>query len=76
MKIGDAVTYLSKDAKDFWTEHLGRHDDGEEVIRGIFHDLVVMTVIADDVDGFDDVDMLQASPDAEFCSYLFLVFAF
>lgn len=35
-----------------------------------------MTMIADDVDGFDDIDVLQAGADAELGTHLFLVLAF
>lgn len=37
--------------------------------------LVIMTMIANDVDGFDDVDVLQAGADTELCTDLFLVLA-
>lgn len=40
VEIGDAVANLTEDAEYFWTKHFGRHDDGEEVIRGVFHDLL------------------------------------
>ena len=92
MEIGNTIAYLSKDAKYLWTKHLGGHDDGEEVVWCIFHDLfgirrgcrersqgkylVVVTMIADDVDGFNDIDVFQAGADTELCSHLLLVFAF
>jgi len=39
MEIGHTVANLTKDTINLWTKHLGGHDDGEEVVRGIFHDL-------------------------------------
>lgn len=39
VEIGHTAAYLTKDTIYLWTKHLGGHDDGEEVIWGIFHDL-------------------------------------
>lgn len=39
VEIGHTAAYLTKDTKYLWTEHLGGHDDGEEVVWCIFHDL-------------------------------------
>lgn len=38
--------------------------------------LIVVAVIADDVDGLDNIDVLQAGPDTELCAYFLFVFAF
>lgn len=35
-----------------------------------------MAVITDDVDGLDDIDVLQASADAKLCTYFLFVLAF
>lgn len=35
-----------------------------------------MTVIADNVDGLDDIDMFQASTDTKLCAYFLFVFTF
>ena len=39
VEIGHTVAYLTEDTKYLWTKHFGGHDDREEVVRGIFHDL-------------------------------------
>lgn len=76
MEISDAITYLSEDAVDLRPEHLGRHDDRKEVVRGVFHDLVIMAVVANDVDCLDHIDMFQTCTDGEFCTNFLLVFPF
>lgn len=39
VEIGNTIANLAEDTKDLWAEHLSGHDDGEEVIWGILHDL-------------------------------------
>jgi hypothetical protein len=58
MKVCDAVADLTEDAEYFWTQHASGHDDTEEVVGSVLHDLIVMTMIADDIDCFDDIDVL------------------
>lgn len=73
MEIFDTVTDLTENAINFWTTHFTCHDDAEQVIRGIFHDLVVKTTVCDNVDGLDDIGMFESRAEAEFCCDLFLV---
>ena len=39
MEVCDAVADLAEHAVDLRSEHLGGHDDGEEVVGSVFHDL-------------------------------------
>jgi len=39
MEVVYSVDDLTEDAVDFWTGHFSGHDDGEEVVGGVFHDL-------------------------------------
>lgn len=39
VQVVDSVDNLPKDAVDFRAGHLSRHDNGEEIVRGILHDL-------------------------------------
>ena len=39
VQIGHTVAYLTEDTIYLWTEHPSGHDDREEVIRGISHDM-------------------------------------
>lgn len=39
MEVVYSIDDLTEDAVDFWTGHFSGHDDGEEVVGGVFHDL-------------------------------------
>lgn len=90
VEISNTVADLAKDTENLWAKHLGGHDDGEEVIRSVLHDLlelrwapgaqgdtylVVVAMIADDVDGLDDIDVLEASANAKLGAHFLFVLA-
>lgn len=71
VQVIDTVNNLACDTINFRPGHLARHDNAKEVIRSIFHDLgtlacvgvyggkttnlIKMTMVADNLDGFDNV---------------------
>jgi len=92
MKVIYTFAYLAEDTVDLGTAHPLRHDDTKEVIRCILHNLhrwskdaqdvkdgkylIVMATVADDVNGFDDVRMLESGTDTKLGGDLFLVLLF
>lgn len=73
MQIFDAVTYLTEYAVDLGAAHFTRHDNAEEVKRGIFHDLVVMSMIRNNVHSLNNVRMLQRRANTELRSHFLLI---
>jgi len=74
VEILDAVAYLTEYAVDLWPTHLARHDDAKEIKRRIFHDLIVMTMITNDIDGLNDIGVFESRTDTKLCGDLLLVF--
>jgi len=59
VQVVDARNDLLPYAEDLGTRHLARHDAAEEIVFGILHHFVVVTVVADDVDCLDDIWMVE-----------------
>lgn len=76
MQVINAIHDLAEHAVNFWPRHLSGHDDAEEVIRRIFHYLIEVTVVAYDLNGFDDVGVLERRAHAKFRSDFLVVFTF
>jgi hypothetical protein len=60
VKVVDTVDDLLEDAVDLGASHLARHDDREQVEFGVLHDFVVVTVIRDNVESFDNVRVMKS----------------
>jgi hypothetical protein len=76
VEVLHAVTDLAKDAVDFWTTHFAGHDHREEVVRSELHDLVIVAMVVNDIDGLDDIRVLERRADTELCGDLLLVLLF
>jgi len=74
MQILDTITDLPKHAINFGTRHLARHDHAEEIIWCVFHNLVVMAMITDDIDGLNDIGVFESRADTKLCGDFLLVF--
>lgn len=76
VEVVNAFANLAEDAVDLRTAHLLRHDNTKEVVGSILHHLIVVATIADDVDSFDDITMLECGTNTKFCGDLLLVLLF
>ena len=59
VKVVDTIDDLFEDAVNLGSSHLARHDNREEVEFGVLHDLVVVPVVGNDVESFDDVRVMK-----------------
>jgi hypothetical protein len=71
-----AVAYLTKDAVDLWATHLSGHDYGKEIKGCELHDLIIVAMVKDDIDGLYDVGVFEGGTDTEFGGDFLLVLLF
>lgn len=78
MQILHAHKQLLETALDLARAHLPLLDRGIQVAAGaVLHDFApVVLLVLHEVDGLDDVHVVQCAGDAEFCGELFDVFLF
>lgn len=73
MQILDTVADLPEHAINLWATHLAGHNHAEQVVWRVFHDLIVMAVVTNDVDRFDNIRVFECRTDAKFCGDFLLV---
>lgn len=71
VEIVEAGQELTPAACDLLARHHARHDDGKEVVGGIFHDFVEDGALLDDIEGLNDIGVVQSGTNAEFGRHLF-----
>lgn len=76
VEVGDSITNLTKYAIDLWATHLAGHDYRKEIMWGILHDLVAVTVLPDYVNSLDDIRVFERTANTEFGGNLLLIFLF
>lgn len=76
VEVVNAFADLAEDTVDLRTAHLLRHDNTKEVVGSILHHLVIVATIANDVDGFDYIRMLERGTNTKFSGDLLLVLLF
>jgi hypothetical protein len=76
VKIFNTLADLTKDTIDFGTTHLPGHDNGKEIIRSVFHDLVVMSMLTNDVHCLNYIRMFECTPYTKFRGDLLLILLF
>jgi hypothetical protein len=60
VQILDSRDDLLEDAVDLWTSHLATHDNTEQVVFAVLHDLVVVTIVRNDIDCLNNVGVMQS----------------
>lgn len=75
VQVLDTIAYLAEYAVNFRAAHLSRHDDTEQIERSVLHDLIIVAMVRNDINGLDDIGMFQGGSDAEFGGDLLLILA-
>jgi hypothetical protein len=73
VQILNTIADLPEHAINLWATHLAGHDHAEEVVWCIFHDLIVVSMVTNNVDRFDDVGVFECRTNAKFRGDFLLV---
>lgn len=73
VQVGDTTQDLKGAAGDFISRHLARHDNGEQVKGTVLHDFEPAALFVNDVNGLNDVSVVQGGAYAELSRDLFVV---
>ena len=64
VEIRHTAQNLEEATADFLTRHLARHNNGKEVKRRVFHDLVPLSLLLHNVERLNDIAVVQRGPHA------------
>lgn len=76
MQVGDTIEDLQEAASNLLPRHPASHDNGKEVKGRILHDFEPAALFLQDVQGLNDVAVVESGSNAELGRHLFVVLPF